>query len=171
MIEEKAFAQLVERRGNMVYKLAFVYMRSEFDAEDVYQNVFERFLKYEPSFENLEHEKAWFIVATVNVCKSMLSSSWKRHTMTLDDTQWDRVLSESSRAKVTQEDSKLIGALLQLPSQYRVVLQLFYYEDYSVREIAKLLQIKERTVTTQLSRARKKMKKILEKGSQGKYGR
>jgi RNA polymerase sigma-70 factor (ECF subfamily) len=164
VIEEKAFAQLMERRGNMVYKLAFVYMKSEFDAEDVYQNVFERYLKNEPEFDSLEHEKAWFIVTTINVCKSMLSSSWQRHTKVLDDVEWEQVLSRTSREKMTQEDGTLLEAVLKLPDNYRVVVQLFYYEDYSVREIAKLLKIKEGTVTTQLNRARRKIKKMLDRG-------
>jgi RNA polymerase sigma-70 factor (ECF subfamily) len=164
VIDEKAFAQLVERRGNMVYKLAFVYMKSEFDAEDVYQNVFERFIKYEPEFDSPEHEKAWFIVTTINVCRSMLSSSWQRHTRVLDDVEWEQILSKTSRERMTHEDGALIEAVLKLPDNYRIVVQLFYYEDYSVREIAELLKIKEGTVTTQLNRARRKIKKMLDRG-------
>jgi RNA polymerase sigma-70 factor (ECF subfamily) len=65
---------------------------------------------------------------------------------------------------MTHEDGALIEAVLKLPDNYRIVVQLFYYEDYSVREIAKLLKIKEGTVTTQLNRARRKIKKMLDRG-------
>ncbi|MBQ4284130.1 MAG: sigma-70 family RNA polymerase sigma factor [Lachnospira sp.] len=161
MIEEQAFVDVVNRRGSMVYKLAFVHMKSECDAEDIYQIVFERYLRYEPEFNDDEHEKAWFIVATINACRTMLTSSWNRHTVTLDDEGWQSVLSEYSKSNMTTEDNAVIEALLQLSDRDRVILQLFYYEEYSVKEIARMMEIKVGTVTTRLNRARKKMEKLL----------
>lgn len=161
MIDEQTFVDVVNRRGSMVYKLAFVHMKSEWDAEDIYQIVFERFLKYEPEFNDDEHEKAWFIVATINACKTMVSSSWNRHNVTLDDEGWQSVLSEHSKSNMTTEDNAVIEALLKLSDRDRVIMQLFYYEEYSVKEIARIMELKVGTVTTGLSRARKRMEKLL----------
>ena len=96
MNDENALVEMIRRRGNMIYKLAFVYMKSETDAEDVYQNVFERYLKYKPEFENQDHEKNWFIVATINVCKSMKSSAWSRYNVTVDEAEWEKIISAVS---------------------------------------------------------------------------
>ncbi len=162
LIEEQAFVDVVNRRGNMVYKLAFVHMKSEYDAQDIYQIVFERFLKYEPVFNDEEHEKAWFVVATINACRTMLASSWNRHNVMLDDEGWQKILSENSRKSMSSEDNAVIEALMRLSEPDRIILQLFYYEEYSVKDIARIMEMKEGTVTTRLSRARKRMEKILE---------
>ncbi len=161
MIDEKTFVDVLNRRGSMVYKLAFVHMKSEYDAEDIYQIVFERYLKYEPEFSDEQHEKAWFIVATINACKTMISSSWNRHNITLGEEGWQSVLSDYSKSNMTTEDNVVIEALLQLPDADRVIMQLFYYEEYSVKEIAHIMELKVGTVTTRLSRARKRMEKLL----------
>lgn len=161
MIEENRFVGIVNQRGSMVYKLAFVYMKSERDAEDIYRVVFERFLRQEPVFNDDNHEKRWFIVATVNACRALSSSLAGGGSVTSGDKGWTKVLSEHSKSNLTSEDNAVIEALLQLPEQDRVIMQLFYYEEYSVKEIARIMELKVGNVTTRLSRARKRMEKLL----------
>jgi len=128
-------------------------MKNRYDAEDVYQTVFENFLKSRPSFDSDEYEKAWFIRTTINVCKNVFSSGWKKKVTTMEDEEWDRIPNQ-----VHDETDELLEKVLALPPKYSMVIHLFYYEGYSVNEISKILNLSVGTVTTQLSRARRKLK-------------
>lgn len=145
--------QAILRNSNTVYRLAYAQMKNTSDADDIYQEVFYRYIRKKPFFENLEHEKAWFIRVTVNCCKTSLKSFWKTKVCELDETFED--------TEVEKED--LSFALKKLPKKYSAVLYLFYFEDMSIREIVSALNLKEGNVGVLLSRARKKLKEILEK--------
>lgn len=145
--------QTIIRNSNTVYRLAYSQMKNNADADDIYQEAFYRYIRKKPEFENAEHEKAWFIRVTLNCCKTNLKSFWKTKVCELDETFED--------IKVEKED--LSFALKKLPKKYSAVLYLYYYEDMSIREIAKLLGLKEGNVGILLSRSRKKLKDILEK--------
>lgn len=137
---------IVARYGNMVYRLAFANLRSKPCAEDVFQEVFLRYMKKAPAFESEEHRRAWLIRVTVNCCRNITGSAWYRRTVPLDDHDlpWE-----------LPEEWALEEQLRKLPAHYRAVLHLFYYEDLPVDEIARLLKRKPSTVRTQLTRARK----------------
>uniref|UniRef100_UPI004028426E RNA polymerase sigma factor n=1 Tax=Eubacterium sp. TaxID=142586 RepID=UPI004028426E len=145
--------QTILRNSNTVYRLAYAQMKNTSDADDVYQEVFYRYIRKKPLFESLEHEKAWFIRVTVNCCKTSLKSFWKTKVCELDETFED--------TEVEKED--LSFALKKLPKKYSAVLYLFYFEDMSIKEIASALNLKEGNVGVLLSRARQKLKEILEK--------
>lgn len=145
--------QIIERYGNMVFRLAYAQMKNSADTDDVYQEVFYRYIRKQPVFENEEHEKAWFIRVTVNCSKTSLRSFWKTKVCELDESFED--------IQVEKED--LSYALNKLPKKYSLILHLFYYEDLSIKEIVKTLEIKEGNVGVLLQRARNKLKAILEK--------
>lgn len=145
--------QTILRNSNTVYRLAYAQMKNTSDADDVYQEVFYRYIRKKPLFESPEHEKAWFIKVTVNCCKTSLKSFWKTKVCELDETFED--------TEVEKED--LSFALKKLPKKYSAVLYLFYFEDMSIKEIASALNLKEGNVGVLLSRARQKLKEILEK--------
>lgn len=145
--------QTILRNSNTVYRLAYAQMKNTSDADDVYQEVFYRYIRKKPFFENQEHKKAWFIRVTVNCCKTSLKSFWKTKVCELDETFED--------TEVEKED--LSFALKKLPKKYSAVLYLFYLEDMSIKEIASALNLKEGNVGVLLSRARQKLKEILEK--------
>lgn len=145
--------EIIVRNSNTVYRLAYAQMKNSTDADDVYQEVFYRFLRKKPDFENSEHEKAWFIRVTLNCCKTSLKSFWKTKVCEIDETFED--------TEVEKED--LSFALKKLPKKYSAVLYLYYYEDMSIKEISNVLQLKEGNVGVLLSRARMKLKVILEK--------
>jgi len=152
-LDKETLIQIIERRRDNIYKIAFAYMKNRYDAEDVYQTVFENFLKSRPSFDSDEYEKAWFIRTTINVCKNVFSSGWKKKVTTMEDEEWDRIPNQ-----VHDETDELLEKVLALPPKYSMVIHLFYYEGYSVNEISKILNLSVGTVTTQLSRARRKLK-------------
>ena len=144
-------ANVVKNYSNMVYRLAFARTGNKHDADDIYQEVFLRYIRNQPYFENEEHKKAWFIKVTINCSNKLWRSAWRRKTMPLNET-----LPFESK-----EDIDLYKELQQLPAKYREVIHLFYYEDLSTEEIAEVLDRKSATVRTQLARARKLLKNIM----------
>ncbi len=140
--------QVIVRQSDTVYKLAFAQLRNRSDADDVYQEVFLRYVKKAPAFESAEHERAWFLRVTLNCCKRLWSSPWRRHSVPLEESiQVD-----------TPEDHYLAEELKKLPKKYGAVLHLFYWEDMTVEEIAELLGLRPGTVRSRLSRGREKLR-------------
>ena len=143
---------MVEKYSQMVYRLAFSMMKNRYDADDIHQDVFVRFLKKQPQFDNEEHEKAWFIRVTVNCCTNYHKTAWRRKTVSL--SEYER--QEDSEMPGQQSDAvNLIETVKMLPEKYRAVIHLFYYEEMSVEEVAKVLHRRTSTVRTQLVRARR----------------
>ncbi len=144
MGEETSLRQVMERYGDMVYRLALAQTHSSHDADDVFQEVFLRYLRAAPAFREEEHRKAWLLRVTVNCCKKLHGSFWRRHTV---------ALSEALPAQ-NPEEGELLGLLEGLPPKYRAVLHLYYYEGYATEEIAAILGRSPGTVRSQLSRGR-----------------
>lgn len=142
---------VVKAYSDMVYRLAFSQTRDRSTADDIYQEVFFRYIKKDPEFETEEHRKAWFIRVTINCCKKLWASSWIKKTVALDE----------NIAFESKEENYLHHELLKLPMKYRAVVHLFYYEDLSIETISKTLNRKPSTIRTQLTRARYKLKEIL----------
>lgn len=139
--------RVMETYADMVRRICFVHLKNRHDTEDVFQNVYMKYLLYEGSFESIEHEKAWFVRVTINACTDWLRALSRRKWVPLD------VLAEES--VVPGDPSKeVLEAVLRLPEKYRDVIYLFYYEEYTAVEIAKILKKKENTVYTWLSRAK-----------------
>lgn len=142
---------VVKAYSNMVYRLAFSQTRNKSIADDIYQEVFLRYIRKKPNFESEKHRKAWLIRVTVNCCKKMWASSWIKKMVPLNET----IVFEM------KEETDLYRELQKLPNKYRAVIHLFYYEDLSIEEISEILNQKPSTVRTQLTRARYKLKEIL----------
>ena len=146
---------VIRKYANMVYKLAFAMVRTRSDADDIFQEVFMRYIKKAPVFNSDEHRKAWLIRVTINCAKKHFSSPWLQKTVPLDD----------NILFLMPEENGLHEALKKLAPKYRAVIHLFYYEGYKVDEIGRLLARKPSTVRTQLTRAREKLSKILKEES------
>lgn len=146
--------QAIERHADMVKHICYVYMKNNSDTEDIFQDVFLKYALFSGSFQSEEHEKAWLIRVTVNRCKDILKSFFKSKVCSLDDI-------EEMAASQEEDHREVLGAVMQLPDQYRIVIYLFYYEGYSAAEIARMLKKKENTVYTCLGRGREKLKKLL----------
>jgi len=144
--------EIMLRQAHKLFRTATVIMKNKADAEDILQDVFIKLVEKSPQFESLEHETAWLVRVTVNFCKSRLRFHW-----------WKKVvpLLESYPAK-TDEEYDITQAVLALPSNFRIVINLFYYHGYSTREIAALTARKESTVRKDLTRARRLLKDFLE---------
>lgn len=151
--EDQDLEALMNQYSDMVYRVAYTQTNCVSDAEDIYQEVFLQYVKTNPAFASEEHRKAWLLRVTINYCKKLWRSAWRRKTV-LDDTA-------SESATTMKEHSFLLEALKQIPLKDRTMLHLFYYEDLPIKEIAQLLGRKESTIRTQLTRAREKLKVVL----------
>ena len=151
-MDEQQRTQAVNRWGDMVYRLALARTASVPDAEDVFQEVFLRFFRHEDELDTDEHRKAWLIRCTVNRCKSLLASPWRRRTVPLE-----------TAAEVGVEDDyrEVYSAVLSLPAKYRAAIHLHYFEGLSVAEMAQALGVPEGTVKSQLSRGRALLRDML----------
>ena len=142
---------VIKAYSNMVYRLAFSKTRNKSDTDDIYQEVFFRYIRKKPQFETEKHRKAWLIRVTVNCCKKIWASPWRKKIVPVDAT----IVFEM------KEETDLHYDLQKLPMKYRAVIHLFYYEDLSIEEISIALNQKPSTIRTQLTRARYKLKDIL----------
>lgn len=143
----------VEQYSDMIQRICLYHLKNNADTEDVFQTVFLKYMLYEGAFENAEHEKAWLIRVAVNACKDHLKSLFRRRTVSLDE------LGEAMA--IPPEQYEVLDAVLALPEKYRDVIYLYYYEGYSAAEIGRILNRKENTVYSLLSRGRAMLKETL----------
>lgn len=145
--------QSAQRYTRNMYRLAFSYCRNREDAEDVVQEVFLKLLRQKSEFLDEQKLRSWLLKVTVNACMDLLRSPWRGRCCALEEATEPTVL--------MQEESELVLAVLNLPAKYRGVIHLYYYEDYSITEIAGILNVSESAVRMRLMRARQKLKEQL----------
>lgn len=137
----------VEIYANMIQRICLYYLKNQSDTEDIFQNVFLKYMLHEGVFKEEEHEKAWLIRVTINACKDHLKSLFRHRTIPLED------LAEQA-TEIPEEQREVLEALLSLSAKYKDVLYLHYYEGYSAIEISRILGKKENTIYSLLSRGR-----------------
>ncbi len=140
---------------------ALYYVKDPSDADDITQDVFFRLFLYDGEFESDEHVKAWLLRCTVNRSKDLLRSHWYKFSAPLDEAE--NVTATSS----SDSDGNVLDILRKLGRKNRIVLYMYYYEGYSSPEIAAILEISERAVSSRLRRGRKQLKKLLEEERNG----
>lgn len=142
---------------NMVYRLAFSYTGSRFDADDITQDVFLRLYNIKKGFADNEHKKAFLIRVTINISKNVLKSSWRKKYA--DFSEHDSKLSYSE--KFGEDEEALRNCIMKLKPKYRAVIYFYYYEGYSAAQTANILKLSDGNVKTQLHRARTMLKHII----------
>lgn len=148
--------ELLDMYSAMVYRIAYSRTQNKTDAEDITQNVFLKYISADKKWKDEEHRKAWLLRVAVNCTNDFVTSAHYRHTA---DTELPGDGTEGSYE--IEEKSEVYYAVQSLPEKYRIPIHLFYYEDMSIAEIAKITGEKQSTVRSQLSRARDMLKKIL----------
>jgi len=186
-MDNRELQQKIDEYADMLFRLSYMRLRNQQDAEDVVQEVFYQYLKSGQEFGSREHEKAWLLKVTLNACRKVWRSAWKKHQA---DAFWEDIAQEglleggvpsgtsgaASRGEILcgepvpgpeesavrrEEKRLLMKAVLALPEKYRDVIHLFYYEELSVKEIARVTDRRESTVTSQLTRGRELLRKSL----------
>lgn len=148
---DEEIERVVHTYSDTLQKIAYTYLHTVTDAQDVSQEVFLKLLVNTPRFRDKEHEKAWMIRTTINLCKDRLRRAERKNVS----------LEEALTVQTADADGELLVAVLALPEKYRTVLHLHYYEGYTVREIAQILRWPVGTVATRLSRGRQQLKQHL----------
>ena len=151
--------EVIEKYADMVLRIAFIHTKNHTHAEDVFQETFLQLVRSSATFNDEEHLKAWLIRVTINISRNLLNSAWNKKTVEIPDNLPDELQYEENN-----QNFEVAEAVKSLPSKYRTVIHLFYFEDMSVAEISKMLKMKETTVKSQLSRARKLLKNKLNGG-------
>ena len=150
----QSLQELIERYQNNLYAAAFNICKNAEDAEDVVQDTFIQYHTSKKEFESEQHIRAWLIRITINRAKYVNRTFWRQNKVPLEDYM-ETLVFESP------ESRNIFETVMKLPEKYRIVIHLFYYEDFSVREIAEILAISEENVKVRLSRVRSLLKASL----------
>ena len=151
--------QIYNRHLGTVYRVCFMYMKNEYDADDMAADTFCKLMKERIIFESEEHEKAWLIRVASNLCKNHFRHWWNRMKVGKD--------TEEIFVEQGFDIDETMEMIMNLPDKYKTAIYLHYYEGYSAVEIAKMLQIKESTIYGHLHTGRKLLKIQLESGLYG----
>lgn len=163
-MDERQFEALYEKYANDVLRVSYFYLGDRQKAEDVTQDVFVRLLTHTPELIP-GREKAWLLKVALNRCRDLWRAAWVK-----------RVVLGSPAMELTPapgnlddrlEKQELMQAIHRLPTDFREVILLHYYQGYGIAEIAAMLGVPEGTISSRLSRGRKKLEDILkERGAQ-----
>ena len=154
MRSEQEANRAIERYADTVRRICMIHLKNHADTEDIFQNVFLKYVLSTAVFESEEHEKAWFIRVTINACRDLLKSFFRSRTVSLD-TLLDQP------ADLTENDRTVLDAVLALPPKFRDVVYLHYYEGYTAPQIGEILHKNDNTIYTLLNRAKQALKETL----------
>ncbi len=143
-----------EKYADRVFAAAFAVCRDRADADDVTQDTFTRYIARDQQYESEEHIKAWLLRVAVNRARDLTRAFWRKNRAPWEDHVAELAFEEPA-------DSRLFAAVMSLPERYRTAIHLFYYEDWTIAQIASALHAREGTVKSWLSRGRKLLKNIL----------
>lgn len=153
-MDKAQFTAAVQRYKDMVFRTALHALGTPQDADDAVQEVFLRLFSSKGGFGGEEHLRRWLLRVTVNYCRDVLRNPWRRRRISWEEVPEIPVFDRPEQAGLYRE-------VMALPEKYRTVLNLFYYEELSAKEIAGLLGVETSTVTTRLARARRRLKERL----------
>ena len=142
--------RIIANYGNMLYRTCFVLLKNESDAEDAVQETIIKYMQKAPDFKDEEHEKAWLLTVASNTCKDIL-----RYKVRHPYADIDSITDTSAQP----EDSFILEALMTLPEKFKLVLTLYYVEEYRVEEIARIISKSPSAVKMRLQKGRKLLEK------------
>lgn len=145
----------VHNYSKAMLNAAYSILKSTPDAEDAVQEAFLKYIRKRPVFNSSEHEKAWLIRVTINIAKNILKSSERKKLPVCEDILYNQI---DESQNITNE---VLECVLNLEEKYRIIIHLYYYEEYSLKEIASILHLPRATVGTRLSRGRNILKTML----------
>ena len=148
--------QVMDAYGNMLFRLCLVMLKNSTDAEDALQEVMLKYYRKAPVFTDEEHKRAWLLTVAGNQCKDMLRFRAK-HPLAEDTDIYEYKSSGG-------EESGILDALMTLPEKFRLVLILFYVEEYPVKDIAKMIGKTPSAVKMRLQKGRKLLEEVYRKG-------
>lgn len=139
----------VKTYSKSMLNAAYALLGSVPDAEDAVQDAFVKYIQKAPDFKSADHEKAWLLRVTINISKNMLKAKGRKNLPIYEDIPYE------------QNNNEVLQCVMSLEEKYRTIIHLYYYEDYSIKEIASILSLPRATVGTRLSRGRNILKTML----------
>lgn len=156
--QEERLRQLVNAYQAELLRFCYVRLQDRMQAEDAVQETFLKAFRALPAYQDDGHEKAWLYRIALNVCRDMLRSGWFRRVT----RQVMPELLPDESAPPREEEIALSMAIHRLPDKSREVILLYYYQNFTVTEIAHMLGIRQPSVSDRLRRARAQLKAMLE---------
>lgn len=159
--------RLINCYGDDVLRVAYLYVKDKHKAEDIFQEVFIKVFKKYDTFKGNSSEKTWIMKIAVNVCKDYFKSFWIKRVFLNSDREEDRETYAEEYKDESLEDGiiksmeskELLNEVMNLPIKYKEVIILYYYQQFSSKEISEMLKLPEGTIRTRLFRARELLKK------------
>lgn len=158
-MDNEAVLRFFDLYADDAFRLAYSYLGSRPDAEDVVQDVFVKLIRSDIKFTKGK-EKTYILTMTANACKDVLKSGRVVFSAPFDDA-----IEVSSDDKTDEKDSDLFAAVSELPEKLRIAIHLHYYEGYSIKEIADILDIAPSAVSMRLTRAKECLRKHFKGGN------
>ena len=155
------FEELYEKYATDVLRVCYFYLGDRQKAEDVCQDVFVRLMLNAPQLED-GREKAWLLKVALNRCRDLWRGSWARRVV-LGSPVFELIPAPDDTPRREDEEAMMI-AVHQLPPAFREVILLHYYQNLGITEIAQMMNLPEGTISSRLSRGRKKLETILQGG-------
>ena len=154
MFSDEKIEQIVKTYSSCLYRFALAYLREHAQSQDIVQEVLIQLLDKQPVFGSVEQEKAWLYKVTANKCKNLLKSGRYQKEIPLTE--------DISEIEATEQtDTDIVDHVLKLDEKYRIPVHLYYYEGYSIKEIAKIVKQNPSTISTHLDRARQQLKEMM----------
>ena len=153
MPDDTRIENIINLYGDLLYRTGIMILGNSQDVQDVLQEVMLKVLQKMPEFHDSEHEKAWLLRVTINLCKDMLRFRFRHQYIQIDELEIEAV---------DTDDRQLLQEIIQLPPRWRIVLLLHYVEGYSLKEIADILSVSENAVKKRMQRAKVELKKKLQ---------
>lgn len=153
MPDDTRIENIINLYGDLLYRTGIMILGNPQDVQDVLQEVMLKVLQKMPEFHDSEHEKAWLLRVTINLCKDMLRFRFRHQYIQIDELEIEAA---------DTDDRQLLQEIIQLPSSWRIVLLLHYVEGYSLKEIADILAVSENAVKKRMQRAKAGLKKKLQ---------
>lgn len=150
------FIKVYHALKNDILRVAFSFTKNLTDAEDITQEVFVKLYENFAKFEDEEYMKKWCVKVTINKCKNLFFSAWKKKISYITEKEENK-----SYESFTDNSNNVLDAILKLAKKYRIVIILYYYEGYKIKEIASILKVNESTIKTRLQRAKNQLQNIL----------
>ena len=161
----RTFEELYDQYSNDVLRMAYFYLGDRQRAEDVCQDVF---IKLYTRADTIEpgKEKAWLLRVTVNACRDLWRGAWLKRVV-LGAPTLEIVPSQDETIEQREEKEELMQAIHKLPAAFKETVLLHYYQGLGIAEIAQMLGLPEGTISSRLSRARKKLEALLKEDATG----
>lgn len=155
------FARLYDQYATDVLRVCYFYLSDREKAEDVCQDVFVRLMTTHPLLQP-GREKSWLLKVALNRCRDLWRGAWLKRVI-LDGPTFELIPAPDEFSR-RDDQQAMMAAINQLPATFKEVILLHYYQGMNIAEIAQMLELPEGTISSRLSRGRKKLESILLKG-------